>query len=386
MTLSDHDLEGRLRDLRLRADAVGAPPTDLAETVRARHRRQRRSQARFAAAGLVAALLFIGVPVVQLRRTAFAGDVPGGRVALELVRLTGGSFVQAWFTGPSEAEPEEMSLVELGPAQRSGPLALVDLPDASSDRSVLTVVAFPGDEVEVLTAPTLTAAGERVEHWAPVPTDDGAGAIALRPPTIWIQDNLQVRIARGGTWTASLRPLLSDRAAAVEERASIDLAALPDPRGARAVVDEAVVWEAVHYLVGTYGLHPEEMGLTLLAGGPVEGQGTTTLLAGGTLPSGTTVGFLVVEPFVTLTATAPPGTALLDRVFALGLGGTFVVCGPSAGARADVYDAGGTLIGTVPLLAGAGAIPMPAQEPASVHILDAAGVPVVTAPVTGLEN
>jgi hypothetical protein len=457
MALSDTDLEGRLRDLRVRADDLPPAPSDLAGTVRARHHRQRRNQLRLAGAGLAVALVFLAVPLIQStldvqhsqtaspsqsaprpsdrvlyehptrgslagddewlaginarelvssapaegaspgplpeesieRRTvAFAGDVPGERVALVVARLRDTRIVQAWFTGPVGAEPTEMALTLLKEAEKYGPLALVDLPDPASPRHVLVVVGFPGDEIEVKTGRSVTASGERQDRWELVPTEDGAGAIALDSPVIWIQDALQVRIARdgAGVFSASFDPRFSARATAVQERASIDLAAVPDPRGARAVVDESLVWEAVHYLIGTYGLHPEEMGLTLLAGGPVEGSGTSTLLAGGTLPSGTTVGFLVAEPFVTLTATAPPGTALLDRVFALGLGGTFVVCGPSAGASAELYDAGGTLIGTVPLLDGAGAIPMPAQEPATVGILDASGALVANTPVTAPDD
>ena len=92
----------------------------------------------------------------------------------------------------------------------------------------------------------------------------------------------------------------------------------------------------------------------------------STLLIGATLPSGATVGFLAAYPndlpnpsgarvSVTMTATAPAGTALLDRVFAMAFTDVFVVAGPSAGAQAELYDSGGTLVGTVPLAAGAGA-------------------------------
>ena len=115
-------------------------------------------------------------------------------------------------------------------------------------------------------------------------------------PVIWLQDNAQVRIARDGEYTASFAPRLSDRAAGVEERSSVDLDALPDPRGVRGVVHESVLWEAVHYLVARFGAHPDDMGLTLLAGGPVEGLPTSTLLVGATLPSGATVGFLAALP------------------------------------------------------------------------------------------
>ena len=464
MALSDTDLERRLRDLRVRADTLPPAPPDLARTVRARHRRQRRTQLRLAATGLAAALLFIGVPLVsgvldddtergdsaqpaqEQQRTgehvlyeaptrgslagddewlaglaarelvpsdpaevpstgplpesaiqqltvAFAGDVPGERVALVVARLWGGRVIQAWYTGPRGAEPDEMTMTLLKEAQTSGPLTLLDLPDPVSGRFVLVVVAFPGDEVELMTGRTVTASGEILGRWEPVPMEDGAGALALDSPVIWLKDNARGRIARDGEFSASFAPRFSDRAAAVEERGSVDLDALPDPRGVRAVVHGSVLWEAVHHLVATFGAHPDDMGLTLLAGGPVEGLPTSTLLVGATLPSGATVGFLAAYPndlpdpsgarvSATMTATAPAGTALLDRVFAMAFTDVFVVAGPSAGAQAELYDSGGTLVGTVPLAAGAGAIPVPEGKPALVRVIDAAGALVAAAPVT----
>jgi hypothetical protein len=462
MVLPDVDLEARLRDLRVRADDLPPAPPDLAATVRARHRRQRRTELlRLAAAAVAVALLFLAVPrvtssldaqrpeaaepaeeaprwagqvlyeqatrgsladdeewvagiagrelvpsdpaevpstgplpdsAIQQRAVAFAGDVPGERVALVVARLWGGRVIQAWFTGPPRAEPDEMTMTLLRDAPSTGPLSLLDLPDPASSRYVLVVVAFPGDEVELMTGRTVTATGETLGRWEPVPTEGGAGFLALDVPAIWLQDNAQVRIARDGEYTAAFAPRLSGRAA-VDERSSVDLAALPDPRGVRGVVHESVVWEAVHYLVGTFGSHPGEMGLTLLAGGPAQGLSMNTLLVGATLPSGATVGFLaaypddVPHPFasrvsVTLTETAPAGTALRDRVFAMGLAGAFVVCGPAAGVRAEISDGNGTLIGTVPLVDGAGAGPMPAGAPFLVTVLDASGSTVTAAPVT----
>jgi hypothetical protein len=463
MALPDVDLGRRLRDLRVRGHDLAPPPSDLAQAVRARHRRQRRTGLwRLAAAGVAVALLVLGVPVlassldaqlpetadpsaetprwtgrvlyeqptrgslagdedwlagiaarelvpgdpaaapspgrlpdpaVQQRAVAFAGDVPGERVALVVARLWGGRVIQAWFTGPRGAEPDEMTMTLLRDAPSTGPLSLLDLPDPASDRYVLVVVAFPGDEVELMTGRTVTAAGETLGRWEPVPTEDGVGTLSLDVPVIWLQDNAQVRIARDGEYTAAFAPRLSERAAAVEERSSVDLAALPDPRGVEGAVPESVVWEAVHHLVGRFGSHPHEMGLTLLSGGPVPGLATSTLLVGATLPSGATVGFLAAYPndladpvaartSVTMTATAPAGTALLDRVFAMALSDAFVVCGPAAGTQAELLDPAGTPIGTVPLVGGAGAVPVPAQRPVTVRILDASGALVTAAEVT----
>src|SRR5688500_3145719 len=63
VTISDHDLQGRLRDLRLQADLVPPPAHDLAERTRQGYRAQRRRRAALAATGLVLALVLVGVPV-----------------------------------------------------------------------------------------------------------------------------------------------------------------------------------------------------------------------------------------------------------------------------------------------------------------------------------
>ena len=63
MTISDLELETRLRDLRVRADDIPPAPADLARTTRERYRAERRRRMALSAAGLVAALVFVGLPV-----------------------------------------------------------------------------------------------------------------------------------------------------------------------------------------------------------------------------------------------------------------------------------------------------------------------------------
>ena len=234
-----------------------------------------------------------------------------------------------------------MTLLRDAPA--TGPLSLLDLPDPAPARYVLVVVAFPGDEVEVMTGRTVTASGETLGRWEPVPTEDGAGCgLALDVPVIWLQDNAQVRIARDGEYTAAFAPRLSERAAAVEDAARSTWPPCPIRGAYAASSTRPVLWEAVHYLVGTFGSHPERWASRSSPAGRPSGVATSTLLVGATLPSGATVGFLAAYPnalpdpvatrvSVTMTATAPAGTALLDRVFAVGLADAFIVSGPSAG-------------------------------------------------------
>jgi hypothetical protein len=63
VTISDLELETRLRDLRARADDIPPAPADLARTTRERYRAERRRRIALSAAGLVAALVFVGLPV-----------------------------------------------------------------------------------------------------------------------------------------------------------------------------------------------------------------------------------------------------------------------------------------------------------------------------------
>jgi YVTN family beta-propeller protein len=65
VTRSDSDLEARLRAALGGDHGLVAAPDDLAEIVRSRHRRQRRSQLTIAAAGVAVALLLLGVQLIS---------------------------------------------------------------------------------------------------------------------------------------------------------------------------------------------------------------------------------------------------------------------------------------------------------------------------------
>ena len=71
MTISDIELEAGLRDLRGRTDHLTPAPADLAQRTRERYRAQRRTRTAIAAGGLLAVLVFVGVPVAGLD---FAAD------------------------------------------------------------------------------------------------------------------------------------------------------------------------------------------------------------------------------------------------------------------------------------------------------------------------
>ena len=461
MTLSDLDLETRLRAQRTRAEETPPAPSDLVQRVRERAREQRRRRLALAAAGVAAALVFVGLPTLasglvgdgsrgeaaapsspsrtrvpsnfdysargslagdadwvegvralswrsedwpdtprkvdpelENRTVAFAGDVPGGRVALVLGRLGDGSLVQAWYTGPERAEPEDMVLAAMPwEAPRKEPMALWTPPDPSSDRATLVVVSRPGDRVEVLTGREVAASGETSELWEAVPMEDGAGAMTLGSTVIW-PFGAELPIRRIGQ-QRTVYPQLGDRAGdAVGARLEV-----ADPRGLRGAVDEGELQGAVQALVAHYGLPADRLRPTLLVGGPVGGApGMSASLVGVTFPSGAVAVHLVTreeyrnDPLGATTSMSmfvdpvPAGPPLLDRVFAVPFQGSIVISAPAAGVLAEVYLSDGTLLTTLPLVngVGSGLLPPPAAE--RVRILDASGDVVAEAPLMGQDR
>ncbi|SFF25933.1 hypothetical protein [Blastococcus tunisiensis] len=336
-------------------------------------------------------------PPLDTRVVAFAGDVPGARVALVL-GLTGRPLA-AWFVGPVGAAPDQMVLAAPpGETTWRHPLALMDAPDPASDSATLVVVAWPGDEVELLTGRAVSADGETAERRIPVPTTDGAGAISTPGPPGWHPETqLWVQQAAG-----SYNPQLTvtDRALA-RERPLPDVA---DPRGLRGSVRDQDVRAAVEALAGYYGVPAADLTPTLLAGAPVSGGSrSTVVLVGVTFPSGATTAAQVIvwgdddapsglASQVALTAVGPAGTDLLDRVFVVpsSVPGAILltVSGPADAVLAEAYSPDGTLIMRLPLTEGAGTAAAAANPgDATVRFFDRAGSLVaesaLTEPVNG---
>jgi hypothetical protein len=454
VTLSDLDLETRLRDQRTRADDAPPVPFDLAQRVRERAREQRRRRIALTAAGIAAALVFIGLPTlasgliggdshgdsaapptrsrpapvpshldlptrgsladdeewladvrtlswlpegfesyppevelhdpaVDDRTVAFAGDVPGGRVALVVARRANNALLQAWFTGPVGASPGQMRLASTPTdASPQQPLALVSAPDPDTDDAVVVLVSQPGDEAEVLTGREVTAAGEVRELWEPMQLDEGAGGVALGHPMV-MPPGLEVRITRPGrTGEVYAQFQFGDRIGQGFP-APLDVA---DPRGLLGTADAEEVRWTVENLVSQYGLPVEQLRPTLLFAGPVAaGSTTSVVLVGVTFPSGaTTTSFAVYwgtdDGGMTVTSMAPDpapaGTALVDRLIAIASSTVVTVSGPFAGVTAELYRDDGTLYMTVPLVDGAGSAPRaPSSGGAAttVRVLDADG-------------
>jgi hypothetical protein len=458
--ISDIELETGLRELRSRADHLPPPPADLARRTRERYRAQRRGRIAMATGALVAALVVVGVPAVastvldgrgqtaapttgadpgrlpaladlptrgsladdgawieaarllpwswtaasgttpeapvDTRRVAFAGDVPGARVAL----VVGGGEqpAAAWFTGPVGAAPEQMALAAApGDTIDQAPLALLDVPDAASGSRTLVVVAWPGESASLVTGRSVNAAGETSERRRPVPMTDGVGAITTDGPSaypvqtqLWVERTVPVRGSYNPTLTVSARALAVGSPAAEPA----------DPRSLLGSVREDDVQATVAALAGYYGTPAEDLRPTLLAGGPVApGSPYSTVLVGVTFPSGATTAALGIrwattdDPSgsmfqVALTEVTPAGRGLHDRVIAVPAsvpgGLVLTVSGPESATRVVVEGRDGTTIADSRLVRGAGTAALSANpDGAAVRFLDGAGTVLATAPITG---
>ncbi|NEK59655.1 hypothetical protein GCU56_17500 [Geodermatophilus sabuli] len=330
-------------------------------------------------------------PPVADRRVAFAGDTPGGRVALVLGRLADSRLVQAWFTGPAGAEPGEMSLAGTSDAPRFEPTALWD---AVGDEALLVVVGLPGDEVEVLTGRTVSADGTTEPETTSVAMTDGAGALLVDLPAAW-PGTTGVSVRRAGqTQPLFPRTQTTDELDARTEQP----VGLADPRGLATSVDAAQLQWAARSLLAVYGRPAEALHPTILAAGPVAGgSGSSAVLLGVTFPSGATATLLLgyrlgdgpdgaTTSSLTHDDPAPAGTALLDRVVTVVAAGAAAVSGPAAGRSAEVLRADGSVLTTIPLVAGGGvgslADPGPDLDAASVRIRDGSGSVLAEAPAT----
>jgi hypothetical protein len=453
VTISDDDLEGRLRDLRLQVDLVPPPSHDLAERTRQGYRAQRRHRAVLAATGLLLALVVVGVPVgtsgllgslrdgetadepllpvpdgglydvptrgsladdaawvagvraldwppvdggvpsTEKRRVVFAGEVPGGRVALVLGRLARGA-ARLWLVGPEGAAPSEMRPA-LAPAEvlDGQRLALWDAPDPAADAGVLVVIAFPGETAEFVPGVERPVNGVTTETSQPFELTGGIGIRTVPRPVGWPFATV-VGVLRGDD-SEGVQLDFSDRAADALGTPTLD-----DPRGLRAAVPQAWLDETTGWVAENFATPGASLPLTLLYAGGVRDTATkSAVVVGATLPSGATVlGLSVFTGYwaptqtnaekdaggwgATTTATSPrpAGAPLLEQVLALSLDDIITVSGPAAGVTAEVLGADGGTVTRFALVAGAG--PSVSPKAVGVRILDAGGAVVGEAPLT----
>jgi hypothetical protein len=458
MTLSDTDLEATLRrELHARADEVPPAPRDLAVLTRQRHRTLRRREIGVAGAVLAVVLVFVGVPVIagtladgdrgqtahpspthepattldlaelptrgsladdedwltgvlqldwlppgradvqgaldpplETRTVAYAGDVPGARVALVLGDWAGLSW-HVWFLGPEGATPDEME-PGYGPSENlyGQPMALIDRADPAAQDSTLVVVAFPGDTAEVLLHRDVDATGQVIDESQIVRMDDGVAATTVRAPAdplltgaLWVTHGSEAR---------QLLPELSPR----WRPAELPEFTIADPRDLAGTVDVALVHEAATCIVTSFGIPQDQLGLTLLAAGPLgDEQDSELVLLGATFPSGATTACLaerqtgpepdsIAGTTTLLQPHSANGAPLLDQVFAAPslLTGAVAVSGPSAGSTAELSFRSGRALTSVPLVDGAGLAWLRPPSPDTVRILDGSGAVLVEAPLS----
>jgi hypothetical protein len=440
-------LETRLRaGLHAAAEDVGPAPRDLADRVRRRAHAQRRTRLVVAAAGVAAALVFVGVPVVastlpadggtaapaerinsapppldelptrgslagdaqwldavaalpwQLpdvppdaglpdptvtdRRVGYAGDTPTGRVALVLGR-EGSILWHVWFTGPVGADPAEMSpATPAGPTADQGRLALLDAAGPDADEATLVLVARPGDSATWTTPPVVAADGSESTGTRDLPMEDGVVVTELAGPVSWAT---AIDVHRDGRLLVSVLPEQSTRIAG-EELPTVRPA---DPRGLAGRLDGTWLGFSTRTLLDAYGLTAAEADPTLLAAGPLGPEWSTRAwLVGVTFPSGATGLLLEAEVaegtgmggYSYRLAHGPAGTALLDRVVVVRALGGVVVSAPATAVTAEVLDARGAVLGSLPLEQGAGTGPL-AVDATTARLLAADGTVVAEVPI-----
>ncbi|MCZ2847852.1 hypothetical protein [Modestobacter sp. VKM Ac-2978] len=408
------DVETQLRSHLAARPALRAPD-DLAERTRVRHRRQRRQQAAVVGIGLAVVLVFGSVPVlrgllpevgssdtaapsrgvtsqslydvpvrgalagddawlqavaalpwladgfapdapppVDSHRVAWAGDEAGLRIAFVLGQVDG-RLSGTWFTGPAGAEPGQMTQATgVQRLIRNQPLAFVDTPDGGSS-GVLVVVGLPGDTVEHVDGTTVTADGEEQVDRRPLPGEDGVAAGEFSGPA----SSVRAVVSRNGRELDSMSQVFSDRASAI---AQAPVAGLTDPRELRPRASAETVQLVLHMAVDTYGAGLDGATPVLLAAGPTGSGRAEMVLVGYTFRSGATV-LVVGHTELTENGTSssvstldpqPAGTPLADQLLAVPMDGNLALSGPREAATAELLDAGGALLTSLPLVAGTG--------------------------------
>jgi hypothetical protein len=327
-------------------------------------------------------------PPVDTRRVSFAQDVPGGRVAL-VIGEWDNHWVRAWFIGPEDAAPDEMELAA-PPSETIGgaPEALLDAPDGGSDEVRLVVVAAPGNTAEILVRRDVDPSGEEVETWQDLALEDGTAVSSLTGPPLDDFSAGGVRVHDGAERITQLYPTFSERARPMQQ-SPVEVA---DPRGLTARTSDDVVQQAARCLLDHFGGPPEDLGLTLLAAGPLGGSSMNqAAMVGATFGSGAETACLVtqttaVDPAsvtgmaVRIDALPADDVPLLDEGLAVATPDTIAISAPRAGRTAEVYQ-GDTPLTTVPLADGAGLGDLPLPTATRVRILAADGSLVAEAPV-----
>jgi hypothetical protein len=146
----------------------------------------------------------VPAPPPETRRVVYAADLPGGHRWAVVIGRAGAQWHYAWYTGPSDADADELSLVTSDQTTRGQVLALVDISDPTGP---LVVLAAPGDGAEYSPSLDRAPTGELVRRFDPLPLVDGVPTAVVTTPITW--DAGQVHLLRNGTTTRTDVELLT---------------------------------------------------------------------------------------------------------------------------------------------------------------------------------
>jgi hypothetical protein len=336
-------------------------------------------------------------PPLDTRRVVYASDVPGARWALvaganpavlppdegvdpaDLDAL--GSVAVAWFTGPSGATADQMSLASVPR------LVLPDRPTALADTAtgVAVIVAAPGDRIEVSRTASIDADGTPTREYTRMDDPQGIAVVNETPVAASIDRALKYRVIRGSV-------VFSDPADAYPNPdftpPDVDLVRLrpaPSP-----VPGDAAVVAGIDEELSRSGLGPPAVSFTVLWAGDLPttdgGSARLTLLAaefsGGGVHVLAALGWDGGGGLMTRACGSearPAGTPLDEQVFVVRCDpesgvptNSLVVVAPPGSVSARALDAGGRPLADYPLVDGVAVVPVPANL-TTVEVLDAHG-------------
>ena len=296
-------------------------------------------------------------------------------------------FAIAWFSGPSSAGPEAMTLYgEPRIVDADEPTAVLSptKPFGSSSGSAVIVVAAPGDQIEMSGLAFIRPDGDIAREFELASTSDGLHISEGGQVDASIDLAMRYRVLRGGNEFVGL-PQTEPAPDFVPPR--VDLARLR-PASAPAPGDAAVT-SAIDELLSHLGLWARIWDFTVLWAGDLpapDGGARLTVLAGEvedggvylTGALGRDVGGRIGEASCGA-ETRPAAASLDDLVVVLRCGSasgapidSLVVVAPPSSMTARALDGSGSLLGEYPLTDGVVVVPTPVDL-ATVQVLGADG-------------
>ena len=343
-----------------------------------------------------------GAPgAAESRRVVFADDVPGGRWALVAAGGNRSSPAAiAWFTGPTGASADRMtlSLVRLAP----DPALPASLSDPAT--GALVVVGAPGDRISVSARPEVQADGSLTHSFRAVPTSHGTAVVGMTPVPGAAGGSASLRVERQGRRLDVPLPVL------LHVTGSSGLVPVTPRMGTSPYLEDVAVQTRLRSVLSQLGEVPTATPVTALWSGELPGPNdrpTRLSVVAVKQPSGA---FVVTAPFSytaddtgrtgsswCATGVLPAGARLDERVVAVRCDLTdlsienevsrfLVVVGPRGAAFVRLLDEHGAELSRHPLHDGVAVIRSPGKV-AEVSVRTAGGsmtaVPFVDADVTG---